>query len=259
MDRKRGGDREKQGRGTERGGREPGEEARGVTGRDREQPLCLGRGGSQAETGSSPSVSGQGSQAETGAPLSGAGGHRQRQGAAPLSGAGGHRQTGRSPSVRGVGGHRQTGSSPSVWGRGVTGREGLPRQGRKPGPVPPHQAVSAWGGAARPETGYGALSLPGQRPVLEAREQRAEKQPQACLHACLPDEAEVQEPGRLGNRWGERKRQAAQEGGHAGEVGGGRCGLYFKATTRWWRGLECGEGPTENKAEPGLTGKTRCH
>ena len=38
--------------------------------RDREQPLCLGRGGSQAETGSSPSVSGQGSQAETGAPLS---------------------------------------------------------------------------------------------------------------------------------------------------------------------------------------------
>lgn len=52
----------------------------------------------------------------------------------------------------------------------------------------------------------------------------------------------------------ERQRQVAQEGGHAGEGG-----LHLRAATRWGRGLECGEGPTENKAEPGPARKASCH
>ena len=148
------------------------------------------------------------------------------------------------------GGHRQRGRSPSVWGRGV-----LPRQGREAGPVPPHQAGSARGGAARPETGCGALGLPGPRPVPEAREQRAEKQPQACLHACLPDEAAAQEPGRLGNRWGERKRQAAQEGATQGKWERGGVGCVSKRPLAGGEVWSVGRGPRRTRLSLASLGK----
>lgn len=79
-----------------------------------------------------------------------------------------------------------------------------------------------------------------------------ERQPQSCPSACLLAEAEVPQPGKLGR--GKRETEAGvQEGGTQGR------GLHLLSNHSLGERSGGGEGPTENKAEPGPARKASCH
>ena len=205
-------------------------EQRGITGRGREEPLIWGSRGVTGRGREEPLIWGS----------------------------------------RGVTGRGR--EEPLVWGsRGVTGRgreetlcpgeqrghrqRGASKAGKRRGPVPAPQAGSARRGAARPETaqgGFWASQDPGPSWRPESRERRSSPRP-ACVLACW-----VRQKSRSPGGWetGKREKEASGTGGWPCR---GRGVLYLQATTCWWRGLECGEGPTEDKAEPGPTRKTSCH